>query len=302
MPGTQVRVSEQMNNVTTILVQQRLDNVVFGGLDISQLSGKSNTGDVLKALLEALGYRMSADGKRLWHDANPRRVLQWQPTTHATSRLAAGGSTTAQRVEGSAGAHDAEHAARGSRWAVTAAADARPGAPLPIMRVPPAASARIAAGGSGWGNTATCDYDLCQSCGDGDGDGEGEGGAEGEGDGPEEDEVMAAPVAAMRVPPPPIPHVVLRFNAAPMDQEPTGPPPLPPSRWRTLRGSEQSQASQRREAGELSPPHEPRRRPDTGLGAPGSAEKARESEQPRQLRRGGRATRRLPGSRGGGPS
>ena len=161
MPSTQVRVSEQMNNVTTILVQQRLDDTVLAGLDISQLNGNSNPGDALKAVLEAIGFRMSADGKQLWHCADARRVLKWKPTAASNSRKAAAGNSTQQRVAGSAGAHDAKHAARGSRWAVAAAADARPGAPLPIMRVPPAASARIAAGGSGWGNTARPLADCC---------------------------------------------------------------------------------------------------------------------------------------------
>ena len=47
MPTMPARITEQMNNVVTILVQQRHEDIVLGGLDLSGLDRKSNPGGVV---------------------------------------------------------------------------------------------------------------------------------------------------------------------------------------------------------------------------------------------------------------
>ena len=61
-----VRVPTALNNVVTIMVQQRDDTTVLGAFDLAGLSWNSGPADVLHALLEQQHLSWSDDGKELW--------------------------------------------------------------------------------------------------------------------------------------------------------------------------------------------------------------------------------------------
>ena len=66
MATHKIRCTEQMHNVTTILVQGKEDKTVLGGFDLSSLDGNTNPGDALAAILRQCGFDFSPDGKKLW--------------------------------------------------------------------------------------------------------------------------------------------------------------------------------------------------------------------------------------------
>ena len=85
----QVSISTQMDNVTTIIFQNSADQMFTGTVDFSSINYKKNVGHVLHALLSALGYECSDDGKTLSHSSNPTAKLKWREPVSQGSRKAA---------------------------------------------------------------------------------------------------------------------------------------------------------------------------------------------------------------------
>ena len=66
-----LNISRVMNNIVTIVYQNKAAALFDGRLDLSKLTYKSNIGVVLGALLKAAGFAWSATGKLLWWRADP---------------------------------------------------------------------------------------------------------------------------------------------------------------------------------------------------------------------------------------
>ena len=53
--GTHTNISDHMNNVVTILFQNKADSLFRDQLDLSSINYKKNVGHVLEAVLNAMG-------------------------------------------------------------------------------------------------------------------------------------------------------------------------------------------------------------------------------------------------------
>ena len=66
-----------MNNVLTIVYQNKKAELFKGIVDLSKLNYKSNLGVVIASMLQALGYAWSKTGKKLWRRAEPDGALPY---------------------------------------------------------------------------------------------------------------------------------------------------------------------------------------------------------------------------------
>ena len=66
-----VSISEQMDNITTTIFQNTADQMFTGVIGLTALNYKNNVGHLMLALLSALGFVCSDDGKTLSHSSNP---------------------------------------------------------------------------------------------------------------------------------------------------------------------------------------------------------------------------------------
>ena len=113
----------------------------------------SSPGNVIEALLYAVGLEWSSCGKRLWRRAEPSEAIEWRPPQKGRSlRPAAPRATTLDAIDDIDLQHDAHSGAAGSRGAQRAAEAARPGAPRALELAKPEAADNLKRG-SGWGNT-----------------------------------------------------------------------------------------------------------------------------------------------------
>ena len=58
-----IMISEQMDNITTIIFQNTADQMFTGVIDLTALNYKKNVGHLMRALLSMLGFVCSDDGK-----------------------------------------------------------------------------------------------------------------------------------------------------------------------------------------------------------------------------------------------
>ena len=82
--STHVRISSKMDNVVTILFQNRASAFFTGRLDLSKINFKSNIGDVIELLVDKVGLKASPSGKSLWWTAQPNEAPP--PPTHRRPR------------------------------------------------------------------------------------------------------------------------------------------------------------------------------------------------------------------------
>ena len=79
-----IMISEQMDNITTIIFQNTADQMFTGVIDLTALNYKKNVGHLMRALLSTLGFVCSDDGKALSHSSNPTAKLKWrQPASRS---------------------------------------------------------------------------------------------------------------------------------------------------------------------------------------------------------------------------
>lgn len=124
-----ISISEQMDNITTTIFQNTADQMFTGVIDLTALNYKKNVGHLMLALLLALGFVCSDDGKTLSHSSNPTAKLNWcKPVSKGGSRKAADVArpTLLGQLQGLDLTHDDGMPRPGSRAAQTAAAAARP--------------------------------------------------------------------------------------------------------------------------------------------------------------------------------
>ena len=109
MPGKQARINPALDNVITILVQNKDDQSVLGALNCSEFDGYSGVGAVLDALLESVGLKYSDDGKSLVRLADPDIKLKWlEPKAQNTRSAREGGGATLDGLAREGLAHDAD--------------------------------------------------------------------------------------------------------------------------------------------------------------------------------------------------
>lgn len=77
LSAAKVRISSVMNNVLTIVYQNKNAELFKGIVDLSKLNYKSNLGVVIASMLQALGYAWSEAGKKLWRRAEPDGALPY---------------------------------------------------------------------------------------------------------------------------------------------------------------------------------------------------------------------------------
>ena len=122
-----ISISEQMDNITTTIFQNTADQMFTGVIDLTALNYKKNVGHLMLALLLALGFVCSDDGKTLSHSSNPTAKLNWcKPASKGGSRKAADVArpTLLGQLQGLDLTHDDGMPRPGSRAAQTAAAAA----------------------------------------------------------------------------------------------------------------------------------------------------------------------------------
>ena len=145
-----VRISRKMDNVVTILFQNRASDFFNGRLDLSKINWMSNPGHVLDAALSRIGLQASPSGKSLWWTAEPSGpTLHWRAPAKAHSRAPA-----EQRATALGGLdNDLEHDA-GEETAATRAADAARPQPLRALSLQPPTlpDDRFGKHGTGYGN------------------------------------------------------------------------------------------------------------------------------------------------------
>ena len=94
--GTHTRISDHMNNVVTILFQNKSDSFFRDRLDLSSINYKKNVGHVLEAVLDVMGIKWSASGKCIWWAAEPAgEKLSWRAPALQGSRAPAEERSTA---------------------------------------------------------------------------------------------------------------------------------------------------------------------------------------------------------------
>ena len=122
-----VQISEQMDNITTIIFQNSADRMFTGVIDLTALNYKKNVGHLMLALFSALGFVCADDGKTLSHSSNPTAKLIWCKPASKGSRKAedVARPTLLGQLQGLDLTHDGTPGA-GSRAAQAAAAAARP--------------------------------------------------------------------------------------------------------------------------------------------------------------------------------
>ena len=119
---------------------------------LRKINWNSNPGNVIEALLHAVGFGWSADGTKLWRRADVTEVIEWrQRDKYRSLRPAAPRATTLDALHGDELQHEATAAGAGTAAAQRAAEAARPAPPRVLERVRPEASDRLKRG-SGWGS------------------------------------------------------------------------------------------------------------------------------------------------------
>ena len=160
--GTHTNISDHMNNVVTIIFQNKADNLFRDQLDLSSINYKKNVGHVLEAVLNTIGIKWSASGKCIWWAAEPGgEKLSWRAPAKQGSRAPAEQRSTA--MDGVAAMdleHDASAPAAGSRASHAAAAAARPTQPRALPLVSPEAHDRVSCG-TGWGHVPRPITECC---------------------------------------------------------------------------------------------------------------------------------------------
>ena len=74
--AAKVRISPALDNVMTIMYQNKTAALFEGRLDLTKLNFKSNVGVVIGALLNAVGLAWASTGKALWWRADPENGSQ----------------------------------------------------------------------------------------------------------------------------------------------------------------------------------------------------------------------------------
>ena len=159
-----IMISEQMDNITTIIFQNTADQMFTGVIDLTALNYKKNVGHLMRALLSTLGFVCSDDGKTLSHSSNPTAKLKWLQPVGKGSRKAVNVArpTLLGQLEGLDLTHDDGTPRAGSRAAQAAAAAARPpAAPQALPLALPAAADRIGRLGTGYGNMPRAISECC---------------------------------------------------------------------------------------------------------------------------------------------
>ena len=72
-----ISISGQMDNITTTIFQNTADQMFTGVIGLTALNYKNNVGHLMLALLSALGFVCSDDGKTLSHSSNPTAKQNW---------------------------------------------------------------------------------------------------------------------------------------------------------------------------------------------------------------------------------
>ena len=82
-----ISISGQMDNITTTIFQNTADQMFTGVIGLTALNYKNNVGHLMLALLSALGFVCSDDGKTLSHSSNPTAKLNWcKPASKASGK------------------------------------------------------------------------------------------------------------------------------------------------------------------------------------------------------------------------
>ena len=162
--GKQVRVSLPVKHVLQTILQHAAEAfgdktnelsdvlVSINNDPLRKINWNSNPGNVIEALLYAVGLGWSSRGKRLWRRAEPSEAIEWRPPQQGRSlRPAAPRATTLDALHGDELQHEATAAGAGTAAAQRAAEAARPAPPRVLERVRPEASDRLKRG-SGWGS------------------------------------------------------------------------------------------------------------------------------------------------------
>ena len=158
-----IHISEQMDNITTIIFQNTADQMFTGVIDLTALNYKKNVGHLMRALLSTLGFDCSDDGKTLSHSSNPTAKLKWrQPASRSRKPADVARPTLLGQLEGLDLTHDDGTPRAGSRAAQAAAAAARPpAAPQALPLALSAAADRIGRLGTGYGNMPRAISECC---------------------------------------------------------------------------------------------------------------------------------------------
>ena len=111
-----IMISEQMDNITTIIFQNTADQMFTGVIDLTALNYKKNVGHLMRALLSTLGFVCSDDGKTLSHSSNPTAKLKWrQPASRSRKPADFARPTLLGQLEGLDLTHDDGTPRAGSR-------------------------------------------------------------------------------------------------------------------------------------------------------------------------------------------
>ena len=158
-----IKISEQMDNITTTIFQNTADQMFTGVIDLTALNYKKNVGHLMLALLSALGFVCADDGKTLSHSSNPTAKLNWcKPASKSRQAADVARPTLLGQLQGLDLTHDDGMPRPGSRAAQTAAAAARPpAAPRALPLALPAAADRIGRLGTGYGNMPRAISECC---------------------------------------------------------------------------------------------------------------------------------------------
>ena len=158
-----VNITRVIDNVVTILFQNKAHDFFKGRLDLSGINYKKNVGHVIEMLLRKVGLDWSSSGRLLWWTSRGREAgsLAWKQPARAGSRKPADARpSTIGDLDDAELEHDATAAGAGSRAAQRAAEAARPEPPRVLERVRPERADRLKRG-TGWGNVPRTLKECC---------------------------------------------------------------------------------------------------------------------------------------------